>query len=119
MVPALLYTTTKSVLIPAALQLATVVLILSLLFNAVLAVVVIQTPFITLVSVTVPPPLLPPPPLFHPPPEPLPPDDLEQAVVKINVDKKKVQKSNRMANKIYFQIEIEINKLFIFSANLF
>jgi hypothetical protein len=41
---ALLYTTTNKLLIPANLQLATVCLILSLLFKAVLAVVVIHTP---------------------------------------------------------------------------
>ena len=50
MVLALLYTTTKRLLIPAALQLATVSLILSKLFNAVLAVVVIQTARIALGS---------------------------------------------------------------------
>ena len=50
MVLALLYTTTNMLLIPAFLQLSTVCKILSLLSNAVLAVVVIHTPLMALAS---------------------------------------------------------------------
>ena len=52
MVLALLYTTTNMLLMPAFLQLSTVCKILSLLSNAVLAVVVIHTPLIAFTSQT-------------------------------------------------------------------
>ncbi len=73
MVRALLYTTTKRWLMPAALQLVTICCMLFRLSSAVLAVVVIQAPRRALGSQTgvvdPPPPL--PPPLPPPPPPPL------------------------------------------------